>query len=247
MCFGLLCFLSLLIKTSLSQNTQNYYDLFYLNYIKAQKDLTIYKEKFSNDIFITYFSTDELRSKFFYTQNYGNLPNYKIAFPNENYFKLKVKIQPCLNKNQKCCEGLAICGNDIVDLGVPRVQTSEEVIIDSVNAGGDMDIAWIVNGFLPTCHGDFDDESCGVFLEIHRPGDPIILYDKKIITSITSGYKTEYLSTKSLCAGRYDIFFVFRMRGNYNLLYVKPFFVENPSCVCNPVTKKVEGSNRNCG
>jgi hypothetical protein len=213
--------------------------LFYNNYVKAMKDDTIYRSKYEQKTYQDYFSTDEKRAKFYYSNQKQKVPSYVVSFPNEEYFKLKIKIEPCKSRGESnCCDGLAICGNEIVDLGETKTSSSEdEVIIDSINAGGDMEIAWIANGFLPICVGDFDDKDCGIFLEIHRPGSDKVLYERKVIRDVSSGYKTEYLSTKDICAGRYDIFFVFRMRKVYNLMYVKPFFVENPSCTCEQVAQ----------
>lgn len=216
--------------------------LFYQNYVKAQIDSTSYKAKLDSITYTNYFSTDELRSKFFYVQNPTTLPSYIIAFPNESFFKIKIKIEPCKEKYQYCCEDLAICGDDIIDLGGEKTTSDGEVTIDAVEGGGDIDIAWIANGFLPTCIGDFEDENCGSFLEIHRPGSDEALYKKKLETAYTSGYKTAYLSTKTVCAGRYDIFFVFKIRGSSNLMYVKPFLVKYPSCTCDTSTYTVKES-----
>lgn len=219
------------------------FSIFYSNYEKAIKDETFYKSKYGDPIFTDYLSTDEKRSKFYYSNQKKKIPSYIVSFPNEEYFKLKIKIEPCKSRGiSNCCDGLAICGDEIIDLGVSKTTSSSatettepEVIIDSINAGGDMEIAWIANGFLPVCVGDFNDNDCGIFLEIHRPGSDKVLYERKVIKEVSSGYKTEYLSTKDICAGRYDIFFVFRMRKVKNLMYVKPFFAENPSCTCEQV------------
>ena len=213
-------------------------EIFFLNYVKAPRDATKYEIRFDKIIYKQYFSTDELRSKFYYTQK--KLKGYEIFFPNDEYFQIKIKIQPCVGKENFCCEQRAICGSDeVLDNTVEKVPMEYEVNIESINAGGDVEIAWIVNGFLPVCVDVFDNNECGIFLEIHRPGNFEILYEKKVESTHTSGYKTEFLSTKSLCAGSYDLFFVFRMRGLKYLMYVKPFFVENPSCTCDTKILKV--------
>ena len=45
-----------------------------------------------------------------------------------------------------------------------------------------------------------------------------------------SGFKTEFISTKNLCAGRYEFWFVVRSMNGSTLQYVKPFFSEYPTC-----------------
>ena len=48
-------------------------------------------------------------------------------------------------------------------------------------------------------------------------------------------YKTIFLSTKSLCSGRYELWIVIRMRDFNYIIYVKPFNVLFPSCNCKEV------------
>ena len=51
-----------------------------------------------------------------------------------------------------------------------------------------------------------------------------------ISATFASGLKTEFISTKNLCAGRYEFWFVVRSMNGSTLQYVKPFFSEYPSC-----------------
>lgn len=75
----------------------------------------------------------------------------------------------------------------------------------NITAGTDLGIAWISNNFSPKCENEFDNQSCGRFLEIHRPGSPTILNEVKISEYYLNGFSTQYLSTKNLCAGRYEV------------------------------------------
>lgn len=225
---------------------------FYKNYVKAQKDKDSYRNKFNQNIYELYFSDDEKRSKLFYINKHFLMPKYKMAFPNRNYFLIKIAIDPCTNKKPFCCEGLAIC-EDIISNNANKKNTikyedesDDEIFIKSIVGGGDTEIAWIANGILPVCRSDFDDNECGVFLEIHRPGSEIILVEKKILEDNRNGYKSELISTKNLCSGRYDLFFVFRNRGIFNLMYVKQFFVKYPTCTCDKEKKIIIESGYNC-
>ena len=72
---------------------------------------------------------------------------------------------------------------------------------------------------------------CGTFIEIHKPNCPYIEEAMEISSTYASGFKTEFISTKNLCSGRYEFWFVVRSRNGSTLQYVKPFFSEYPSCV----------------
>ena len=52
----------------------------------------------------------------------------------------------------------------------------------------------------------------------------------EIQDTYASGFKTEFISTKNLCAGRYEFWFVVRSMNGSTLQYVKPFFSEYPTC-----------------
>ena len=56
----------------------------------------------------------------------------------------------------------------------------------------------------------------------------------EISVTYSSGFKTEFISTKNLCAGRYEFWFVVRYmngdKGSSTIQYIKPFFSEYPTC-----------------
>jgi hypothetical protein len=58
---------------------------------------------------------------------------------------------------------------------------------------------------------------CGTYIEIHKPNNPEIEDFYEITTSYSSGFKTEFLSTKNLCAGRYEFWLVIRSRNGSTL------------------------------
>lgn len=71
---------------------------------------------------------------------------------------------------------------------------------------------------------------CGSYIEIHKPNHSEIEDALPISKKYSSGFSTEFISTKSLCAGRYEFWFVVRSRNGSTLQYVKPFFSIYPSC-----------------
>ena len=71
---------------------------------------------------------------------------------------------------------------------------------------------------------------CGTYLEIHKPNDESIEEELRIENLYSSGFKTEFISTKNLCAGNYEVWLVLRTRNGYILQYVKPFYSVSPSC-----------------
>ena len=52
----------------------------------------------------------------------------------------------------------------------------------------------------------------------------------EISKTYSSGFATEFISTKNLCAGRYEFWWVVRSANGSTLQYVKPFFSIYPGC-----------------
>lgn len=67
------------------------------------------------------------------------------------------------------------------------------------------------------------------------PGKKEILKDVKIMDYSVNGYKTIYINTSNLCAGKYEFWVVTRIKGVNYLIYVKQFIVIFPSCTCDYV------------
>lgn len=106
----------------------------------------------------------------------------------------------------------------------------------------DLELAWLSNNFVPKCENEFDSENCGTFIEIHMPGKEQIITDVKIKDYFVNGFKTIFISTTMLCAGRYELWVVSRIRGVKYLIYIKQFSVIYPSCTCS----YVESLNYTC-
>jgi hypothetical protein len=70
-------------------------------------------------------------------------------------------------------------------------------------------------------------------LNINRPYNPVILSEQKVSPYYSPNFSFEYISLKHLCAGKYEIWLVYRTRLGKILDFVKPFFLEYPSCKCN--------------
>ena len=130
-----------------------------------------------------------------------------------------MRVDPCrLNGiTDLCCDGSneSVCEDNTV-----------------INSGTDIGIAWFINGFVMHCSDKYSElEICGTFIEIHKPNDPKIEEALMVSKKYSSGFSTEFISTKNLCAGRYEFWWVIRSRNGSTLQYVKPFFSIYPSCV----------------
>lgn len=211
-----------------------YFYQLYLSPAPTEEFIPIIKDYFTlkgNDTMVHIFSDIQYFTQFFYTSIlsiYDNkqspsimnnlFKNYTLFFLNQTNFFLDIKINPCLNFKQYCCEGLGQC------------------LEDNLNITGkkDLEIAYIFNNFLPICGREYQ-YKCGTFLEIHMSSNPLIMQEKQITSLFNSGYKTIFLSTKSLCSGRYELWIVIRMRDFNYIIYIKPFNVLFPSCTCKEI------------
>ena len=129
-----------------------------------------------------------------------------------------MRVDPCRQNgiNDLCCDGSneAVCEDNTI-----------------INSGTDIGIAWFVNGYILHCDERYKELLvCGTYIEIHKPNDPTIEDALEISKTYSSGFSTEFISTKSLCAGRYEFWYVVRQRNGSTLQYVKPFFSIYPSC-----------------
>ena len=120
----------------------------YLSPAPTEEFIPIIKDYFTlkgNDTMIHIFSDMQYFTQFFYTSilsiyDYKQSPsimnnlfkNYTLFFLNQTNFFLDIKINPCLNFKQYCCEGLGQC------------------LEDNLNITGkkDLEIAYIFNFFL---------------------------------------------------------------------------------------------------
>lgn len=221
----IICFVSVIQQISSQTTTDDYLNLFYTQYPTPKnitmlvKSMVDYFISINDENYIDIFSSSEKYSRFYYsTAPLIVMNSYIIAFFNEDNFQIHIIINPCVNYDQYCCEGLAECIEENIEIQSKK----------------DLEIAYIVNNFLPLCENEFSD-TCGTFLEIHMPGNELILEKKQIPNYVSSGYRTLFLSTKMLCSGKYEIWMVMRIRGNNYLIYTKPFYVKYPSCTCEDI------------
>lgn len=152
-----------------------------LNYTKAEKN----DDFFKNDSIQLQDAT--YRAKIYYSNT--NLLNYKVTYSNENFYVIRIYINPCKNFEENCCQGKASCEEDNTD----------------IIAGTDLEIAWFVNNFLPICENEFNNLECGTFLEVHLPGIETVLVRVQINQYYVNGFQTNFIITTNLCAGRYEV------------------------------------------
>jgi hypothetical protein len=75
----------------------------------------------------------------------------------------------------------------------------------NIIAGSDLEIAWISTNFLTICENEFNNNNCGVFLEIHMPGNYFKIAEYKITNYYVNAFSTVFMSTKALCAGNFEV------------------------------------------
>ena len=184
---------------------KNYIDIIY-SYFASQ----------NNNEYMEIFNNSELYSKFYYTTYNISISGYFISYFNNVNYIAHIIINPCKNFQQYCCENYAKC------------QEENEL---NITAKKDLELAYVLNNFLPHCEGVFD-SICGAFIEIHMPGSDLILESILIERSFSSGYRTIFISTKNLCSGKYEVWMVIKTKTMNFLIYTKPFYVLYPSCTC---------------
>ncbi len=211
--------LLLLFKIAFSQNEP--IEKFYENYLKARYDNY---SKYSTSLGLKEITNDSV-AQFYYKNK--NPEGYIVLFPNEDYFRIFIYIDPCRDGIQFCCQSMGDCRDD------------NTVIV----AGKDLEIAWSANNYIPICENEFKN-ICGSFIEIHRPGNSEVIESHKISEYSVNGYQTVFINTYKLCSGRFEIWFVTRMRDYKYINYVKPFYVRYPSCTCETIKKF--NNNFNC-
>jgi hypothetical protein len=128
-----------------------------------------------------------------------------VDFPNPQYVIIKMKVDPCKEKgiSDLCCSG-----------------SNESVCEDnpSIQSGTDIGLAWFVSGFIFRCMGMYRKlRVCGTFIEIHKPNFSEIEEELEISKTYSTGFTTEFISTKNLCAGNYEFWLVTRTRNGSTL------------------------------
>lgn len=128
---------------------------------------------------------------------YSTFPNitdsYKVVLPTQTLlYIVEIRINPCKNRaTTLCCQGL-------------NAGACEDHPI--IQAGPNLEIAWAFNNYIILCSNEFIEEpECGTFIEIHRPKESLMLSSLRITKDYSTGYSTEYLYTKNLCAGPYEV------------------------------------------
>ena len=145
------------------------------------------------------------------------------------FYQIDIRVEPCFNFTLTGGRGDTCCDNT----GEVNCQDSPS----QVHAGSDMQVAFISNAHISTCQGtEFaDDPNCGTFIEIHRTGNELTESVAEVLADIrlkaTGGaFNTQWISTKKLCAGVYELWWVVRTRSGPYVQLRKPFTVITPSC-----------------
>lgn len=92
--------------------------------------------------------------------------------------------------------------------------------------------------YIVECGGVFRrSQSCGTFLEVHRPGSEEVLAQARLRGQYTSGYRMAVITTthlgngsRTLCEGDHELWWVHRTRYEYIVEKVMPFRIVSPEC-----------------
>ena len=142
--------------------------------------------------------------------------NYAWEFPNPVVYEIRMLINPWINRD-----------NDLWWDATNEGAWEDNTVFES---GEDMAVAWFTNGYIFKWSSIFEKkEEWGTYIEIHRPTDSRVIEFIRIDKSYRSGFSTEFISTKQLWAGKYELWFVIRSRGGRTLQHVKPFYSIEPS------------------
>ncbi|OQR91655.1 hypothetical protein ACHHYP_04500 [Achlya hypogyna] len=110
-------------------------------------------------------------------------------------------------------------------------------------------VAYMQTAFIVQCMGIFAlDNHCGTFLELHKPGDEVILAQTRLTAEFPNGYRTTTLplffqgnTSRTVCLGDYEIWWVLRTQFKFIVKYRKSFHVASPVCEFDPVTNAYRG------
>ena len=128
-----------------------------------------------------------------------------------------------------------------------------DATLDCFNATGGVaptcvTIGYTSTAYIPTCGGRFGEEGgtaaegrgCGVYVELHRPGDERVLAEAKIPGgdwAFPSGYRLMRMpltyfgdAARVVCEGAYELWWTSRTRYNFIVEYQKGFTIVNPPC-----------------
>lgn len=111
-------------------------------------------------------------------------------------------------------------------------------LVDGRRKSNCVAVAYMQTALIPQCFGAFAlDNHCGTFLEVHEPGNPIILSQTRLLGEYTNGFRTTTLplffqgdTTRTICQGNYEVWWVLRTRYNFIIQKIKRFYVVTPSC-----------------
>lgn len=118
---------------------------------------------------------------------------YDVVLPTQDLlYVVDIKINPCKSRGTSgCCQdrNAGACEDNPI-----------------IEAGPNLEIAWAFNNYVIICSNEFSEElECGTFVEIHRPKNASAIFSLRITRQYSSGYSTEFLYTKNLCAGPYEV------------------------------------------
>ena len=116
----------------------------------------------------------------------------------------------------------AICKENLLELDKNII--NQKFIIFSEKA---VIIYFKISKYSYVCSDEFMiKDNCGVFFEIHKPQDEIVLYSEKIRDIIPPG-KNNFIfyNLEKFCTGEYEIWYIIKSRNKKFISFIKPFFL----------------------
>lgn len=109
-------------------------------------------------------------------------------------------------------------------------------------------VGYTQTAYISQCFGSFAlRDDCGTFLELHLADDELILSQTRLLGEYTSGFRTTTIplhhrgnSSRTVCKGRYEIWWVLRRKSSAIVYKKKPFLIVSPACDYNGTSNKYE-------
>ncbi|KAJ0403832.1 hypothetical protein ATCC90586_000498 [Pythium insidiosum] len=175
---------------------------------------------------------DSLRSR--HLSGLIDINVYTVTLPTQ--YVIGLLLDPCRKRAYDCCSER---------FGEPAYTTvalaAKEKISLLDESGAPFETAYITQ-----CSGAFAlDNHCGTFLELHEPGNEIILSQTRLLGEYPSGFRTTTLplffqgnKSRTICRGDYEIWWVQRTKYNFIVQKKKKFRVVSPECDFDFATNK---------
>ncbi|KAG1709606.1 hypothetical protein DVH05_020264 [Phytophthora capsici] len=147
--------------------------------------------------------------------------------------------------------------NEVVRPACWDYNDSVNALASCYNVDGRKQETCVAVGFMQTsyivqCGGAFElSNHCGTFLELHEPGNGLILSQTRLLGQYPNGFRTTTLPlffrgdrTRTVCTGDYEIWWVQRTLYNFIVQKKKKFRITSPQCDFDFATNKYKNYHK---